>query len=101
MDRRVGCRGPVLQLGNGSADQVSGELESDFLTDGGGDDSTCLTRQDRGKALTRRDRIVDFESGVEQIDLSATDGRRNGTINDVFIWFDTDAFGYVEADLVF
>ena len=87
-------------IGNGGADELIGGRGRDILRGGNGaDDFTFLSLLDSLKTVAARDHITDFRTGIDQIDLSAIDGRSNGTANDAFIWIDTDTFNLVKGEL--
>ena len=86
--------------GRGGMDVLMGGLGRDLLSGGAdADQFDFLTLRDSGPKVKGRDQIADFVSGEDHIDLSAMDGRSNGTDNDDFTWIEGDAFNGVRGEL--
>lgn len=112
-----GARGHDLLQGGDDADQLMGGAENDtlygeagddVLTGGRGRDSLFggadvdtfifLTLGDSGTATTARDYIVDFQRGVEVIDLRAIDAVTGG-VDDAFTFIGALAFSLTAGEL--
>lgn len=71
---RLDLRGGTLQLGSAADEALSGGAGDDILRDGGGSDrlsggaSSDIFVLDAGGRI---DRIIDFEQGIDRLDLSA------------------------------
>ena len=86
--------------GNGGDDALIGGLGRDRLIGGSGADMFAfLSLADSGSSATQRDTIADFNSGADHIDLTAMDGRSNGSANDAFIWINSGTFNTVKGEL--
>ena len=86
--------------GKSGADLLQGGLGRDVLRGGAGADMFDFqTLRDSGANANGRDVIADFRSRLDDIDLSALDGRSNGTSNDAFIWIGSAGFGATKGEL--
>ena len=72
-------------------DRLEGGSGGDVFVFGGGGESADYAMRSDGKKLTP-DRILDFESGSDKIDLSAVDAIRGTEANDAFTWLGGGAF---------
>jgi len=91
-DSLVGGAGNDQLNGGDGVDRIIGGAGADTLRGGAGADRFVFTAAaDTGNTVATRDTILDFESGVDQIDLSAIDARPGGTINS-FAWIADAAF---------
>lgn len=80
-------------VGGGGRDVVSGGAGKDILEGGNGaDDFLYFYASDSTAAVAGRDRILDFVSGVDDIDLRYIDADNRDVDNDAFIWRDKLAF---------
>jgi Ca2+-binding RTX toxin-like protein len=88
-----GSAGNDRIIGSLLADTIIGGVGLDVLTGGGGADSFVYeTISQSGLGVTRADRITDFLSGTDRIDLSAIDADAVLAGNQAFVFIGTDAF---------
>ena len=73
-DRLMGDGGNDRLNGGDGNDWLAGGEGADFLTGGGGSDTFVFAPGDSGISTGTRDRISDFESGIDLIDLTAFAG---------------------------
>ncbi|MDF8333661.1 calcium-binding protein [Novosphingobium cyanobacteriorum] len=71
IDRLRGDEGKDRLNGGDGDDTLTGGTGADFLTGGAGADRFVFAPGDTGTTLGARDRISDFESGIDKIDLTA------------------------------
>lgn len=86
-----GLAGDTITGGDG-ADQITGGLAADTMTGGTGADKFLFEANDIGTTTAYYDRITDFESGVDEIDLSKIDADTTVAGNQVFAFVDNNAF---------
>jgi len=92
-DSLYGSLGSDRISGGGGRDLIVGGAGRDILTGGAGADVfQFLAVSDSTVAAAGRDRIVDFVSGVDDIDLRNIDADIRDADNDAFIWRDNLAF---------
>lgn len=92
-DTLFGGSGNDRIQGGGGRDVLGGDLGRDVLEGGAGrDDFVYLLASDSTVAAAGRDRIVDFVSGVDDIDLRRMDADIRDADIDSFVWRDTRAF---------
>ena len=85
--------------GGAGADMLSGGLGSDVLTGGGGAD-VFRYNSSADSTAAAADRILDFASGADKIDLSRIDANTaNGTGNDAFSFIGAAAFSQKAGEL--
>lgn len=90
-DRLAGGAGNDRILGSAGHDTLTGGAGADILDGGpGADDFVYLTASD--STVTSRDRIVNFASGVDDIDLRQMDADTRDADRDSFVWRGTGAF---------
>lgn len=109
LDWVYGGDGDDTVSGNGAADRLFGDAGQDVLIGGAGRDT--LTGgfdadvflfshvTESGLGLSRRDTIVDLESGLDLIDLTRIDANTLLTGNQAFTFIGTAAFGTVAGQL--
>jgi serralysin len=79
-------------------DRLEGGAGGDVFVFGGGGVSTDFAIRSDGTKLAP-DRLMDFESGSDRIDLSAIDAIRATEANDAFTWLGAGAFTGVAGQL--
>lgn len=80
------------------ADVIDGGAGQDHLTGGAGGDVFRFSAASHS-SIGATDRIADFVSGVDKIDLSAIDARSGSAGDDAFSFIGGDAFGGVAGEL--
>jgi serralysin len=97
IENAVGGSGNDILIANEAQNQLSG---------GGGGDTFTFTERDAQAGWTRSDgkkmlpdRIDDFASGQDRIDLSAIDAVRGSEANDAFTWIGAAAFSHQAGQL--
>jgi Ca2+-binding RTX toxin-like protein len=88
-DTLIGGDGDDILIGGGGADLMTGGAGADTFRLGTGDSGT-------GSA---EDRIVDFLSGTDKIDLSAIDADAGTSGNQAFSFIGTDAFSAIAGEV--
>ena len=92
-DELSGDAGRDTLDGGAAADRLIGGLGRDVLTGGSGGDRFILTSvADSGASAGARDRILDFQTGTDRIDLSAIDADQTTGGNQAFDFIGTDPF---------
>ena len=93
-DTLAGFAGNDVLNGGAGGDALYGGAGRDVLTGGEGADTFQFAAvSETGLTITTSDTIVDFESGIDRIDLSAIDAiAKGGTANDAFTFIDSQAF---------
>ncbi len=71
-------------LGGGGNDQLTGHAGRDLLVGGGGSDRFVFLSRTDSLADGRRDMIIDFEQGVDLIDVAAIDANGGSAGNGAF-----------------
>jgi serralysin len=98
-DHLEGGNGRDTLLGGGGADDLIGGRGRDIMKGGGGADTFIfLSEKDSGLTDPSRDKIQDFKSGVDLIDLSAIDAVPGGGDN-MFNWVDAASFSMTAGEL--
>lgn len=106
-DSLTGNRSDNVLRGGGGVDTLRGGLGNDRLEGGAGGDvfvfgglgeSSDYAMRSDGKKLAP-DRLLDFESGSDKIDLSLIDANRATEANDAFTWLGSGAFTGVAGQL--
>lgn len=91
-DRMLGYGGIDLINGEGGNDNITGGLGADELYGGSGFDTFRYeTLKDSGITKATRDRLADFEIGIDDIDLSAIDANTLLAGDQAFTWIGTNA----------
>lgn len=88
-------------LGGAGDDVINGGKGIDQLSGGSGSDVFTFIKGDTGKTAATADTILDFVSGVDQIDLSAIDANARTPLpaNEAFSFIGTAAFSKVAGEL--
>jgi Ca2+-binding RTX toxin-like protein len=86
-----GGAGNDTLIGSAGADTIVGGAGQDTLTGGGGAD-TFVFKAVGESTLANSDRILDFVSGLDRIDLSAIDAHATLAGNQAFTFIGTDEF---------
>ncbi len=86
-----GAGADALNGGSGN-DRLIGGAGVDQLTGGAGADVFAFLVGDSSAASGQHDRITDFTSGVDRIDLSGIDAISGTSVNDLFRFIGTTAF---------
>ena len=94
-----GGNGNDTLLGGAGNDTLSGGLGLDILTGGGANDTFAFLLGYSSVASGQRDRITDFLSGADRIDLSGYDAISSTGRYDQFKFISTDAFHGVAGEL--
>ena len=106
-DSLTGNTADNILRGGGGIDSLRGGLGNDRLEGGAGGDvfvfgglgeSADYAMRSDGKKLAP-DRLLDFESGTDRIDLSLIDANRTTGANDAFTWLGAGAFTGVAGQL--
>jgi Ca2+-binding RTX toxin-like protein len=94
----LGGAGNDTLIGGDGADFLFAGLGADDLTGGAGAD---LFRYDLATHSTAAltDEILDFQSGIDKIDLSRIDANSNSAGNQAFSWIGSNAFSGVAGEL--
>ena len=101
-DILFGDDGNDILNGGSQSDVLFGGAGFDDLTGGTGADSfVFLTVAEIGKNNGSRDRILDFATGNNIIDLSGIDAMSSTGFNDAFTWIGSSAFSSTEGELKF
>ena len=90
-ERLGGNRGNDELIGGAGNDVVDGGAGSDRMTGGTGADTFLFYAATDSRAGAGRDVILDFESTVDRLDLTAIDAIPGGR-DDVLRWLGSDAF---------
>ena len=92
-----GAAGDTL-TGGGGNDEIFGNLGADILSGNGGADAFIYTdvAQSRGGTI---DRILDFSTGTDKIDLSAIDANSNADGNQAFTFSNDGSFHNTAGEL--
>ncbi|HYI49486.1 MAG TPA: calcium-binding protein [Allosphingosinicella sp.] len=90
-DTLIGGDGDDILIGGGAADLMTGGTGADIFRLGAGDSGT-------GSAA---DRIADFLSGTDKIDLSSIDADAGTSGNQAFTFIGTDAFSAIAGEVRF
>jgi len=96
-------------FGNGAANTLDGREGNDWLVGGRGKDTLIGGEgadvfvykhvKDSLKGWAKRDEIVDFERGVDLINMKAIDAKKHDPGNDKFKWIGKSKFHHVEGEL--
>ncbi|QWG25109.1 M10 family metallopeptidase C-terminal domain-containing protein [Bradyrhizobium sediminis] len=95
----TGGAGNDTLLGGAGADLLIGGIGVDTLTGGGGVDAFVFAVGDSSAASGQHDRITDFVSGVDHIDLSGIDAISTTSAYDLFRFIGTSAFDGTAGEL--
>jgi hypothetical protein len=100
-DALFGLAGDDALNGGDGGDALYGGAGRDVLTgDAGADFFQFAAVSDSGLTIFTSDMIMDFESGLDRIDLSAIDAiAKNGSGNDAFTFIGDQAFSYAAGQL--
>jgi Ca2+-binding RTX toxin-like protein len=98
-NRLEGRGGNDLLDGRGGDDFIVGGAGSDQLAGRAGSDTFILEAVSDSLAGSNRDRITDFTSGADRIDLSLIDAVSGSGGNDAFTFIGSDAFSGVAGQL--
>jgi Ca2+-binding RTX toxin-like protein len=98
-NRLEGRGGNDLLDGRGGDDFIVGGAGSDQLAGRAGSDTFILEAVSDSLAGSSRDRITDFTSGADRIDLSLIDAVSGSGGNDAFTFIGSDAFSGVAGQL--
>ena len=91
-NRLTGADGIDTLNGRDGADVLIGAAGADRLTGGEGADTFVFRATgDSGTSTTTRDRIMDFQVGIDRIDLSAIDANVRVGGDQAFVWRGTQA----------
>lgn len=86
--------------GGGGDDWIYGGRGADTLIGGDGADTfSFANKNDSRPGAARRDKIVDFERGIDTIDLKRIDAKVHDPGNDKFKWIGKQKFHGVEGEL--
>lgn len=103
-DSLTGGRGADQINGGGGNDRIEGGLGADALSGQMGADSFVFHfLSDSGVDAAHRDQVLDFEIGIDQIDLSGIDANQAAVGDQAFVFRGQDTFngaGQVRAELV-
>jgi Ca2+-binding RTX toxin-like protein len=83
-DTLSGLGGNDTLIGGDGDDRLNGGADRDTLTGGNGADIFVFDAPAHTGVRTAADRITDFQSGIDLIDLSAIDANRKTAENDAF-----------------
>ena len=86
-------------IGGAGNDRLIGGVGIDNLTGGGGGDTFVFAFGDSSAAAGQHDRITDFTTGIDRIDLSGIDAIASSAVQDSFHFIGTAAFGGVAGEL--
>ncbi|MDP3689415.1 M10 family metallopeptidase C-terminal domain-containing protein [Bradyrhizobium sp.] len=86
-------------IGGAGIDRLVGGIGVDTLTGGGGADVFVFAFGDSSAASGQRDRITDFVSGVDRIDLSGIDAIAGSGAHDLFRFIGTSGFDGIAGAL--
>ena len=95
----TGGGGNDTLTGGTGADRLVGGIGVDSLTGGSGRDIFCFAAGETSAASGRHDRITDFVSGVDRMDLSGIDAIVATPGSDVFRFMGTSAFDGVAGEI--
>ncbi len=99
-DRINGVNGDDSLYGGDGADVLTGGLGRDELYGGTGADRFVFTLTTESPDTANRDRLRDFEAGVDRIDLTGIDANTtNGAADDAFAYLAAGAFTGVAGQL--
>lgn len=87
--------------GGGGNDTLIGGIGVDILTGGDGTDTFVFAAGDSSPAVSQHDRITDFTSGVDHIDLSSIDAIPSTSASDSFHFIGISAFDGRAGELNF
>jgi serralysin len=99
LDALYGQAGNDSLAGGANADHLFGGLGRDTLVGGGGSDTFVFQSVADSRPGAARDMIMDFESGVDRIDLSAIDANPSTPMEDSFGFLGGSAFTGVAGQL--
>jgi len=91
--------GADIVVGSAGADRILGGSGADDLTGGGGADIFAYTNVTDSRTAGGVDRILDFQTGVDLVDLSAIDASAKASGNQAFVWIGNAAFSGVAGQL--
>ena len=91
-DLLKGGVGNDVLIGGRDDDLLLGGAGHDVLTGSQGADTFIFTKLSDSRPDATRDRISDFHSGVDKIDLSVIDAEATAAGNQAFDYIDTAAF---------
>jgi serralysin len=101
-DTLVGGAGRDVLKGGADADHLVGGAGNDRFIGGGGSDVFAFGKGDFGASTTKAgDLIRDFQSGHDQIDLSAVDANSSAKGNQDFVFLGGDQFDGKAGELRF
>jgi Ca2+-binding RTX toxin-like protein len=92
-----GGKGADVLTGGSGADSIRGGLGADVMTGNGGAD-TFVFRDTAESAPGTPDKILDFVSGADRIDLARIDANSLADGNQAFNWIGSEAFGGLGAE---
>ncbi|HYC04964.1 MAG TPA: cadherin domain-containing protein [Azospirillaceae bacterium] len=107
-DTLIGSAGDDVLLGGAGADTVSGGVGDDIiqggagrdqLAGGGGADSFRWLAETESGTGALADRVLDFQTGLDRIDLQALDANALAAGNQAFAWRGTAAFTRAAGEL--
>ena len=94
-----GSGGSDTLIGGAGSDRLIGGSGVDTLTGGGGSDTFVFAFGASSAAAGQHDRVTDFASGIDRIDLSAIDAIASSGVLDVFHFIGAAAFSGVAGEL--
>jgi len=95
----IGGGGNDMLIGGAGSDRLVGGTGVDTMTGNGGADTFVFATGDSSAASGQHDRITDFVSGVDKIDLSAIDGNSGTGGIDQFYFISGSAFDGAAGEL--
>jgi Ca2+-binding RTX toxin-like protein len=99
-DELAGDQGNDVINGRNDNDTISGGAGADTMSGGAGADRFVFElAANIGKSAATRDRIVDFTSGLDTLDLSDVDANTNEGGNNSFVFIGGNAFSNVAGQL--
>lgn len=97
-DAIAGAGGNDTIYGGADDDTLIGNIGADVLAGGAGSDKFVFNRLVES-TTSRRDLIVDFQTGLDVIDLHTIDASTKTTGNQAFIWIGSNTFHGVAGEL--
>jgi RTX calcium-binding nonapeptide repeat (4 copies) len=86
--------------GGSGADKITGGYGADLLRGGSGADTFILkSALETPVGTSYRDSIVDFEKGIDKIDVSGIDARSNVIADQAFLWIGYTTFHKISGEL--